>query len=77
MVETRLTLRGLSDEQRILAQVHWYTFLALQTWEADGRSAMGRGHAEQWLMVLERRMQPETLHRLARARIRYSLMAHD
>lgn len=62
-VQSRPNLRGLDDEQKTLAWAHWYTFLALNP-RPDGWGSRGIC----WMLDLEERMQPETLHRLALAR---------
>lgn len=68
LVETRPTLGGLSDDQREIALAHWHLFVCIFQGHVDDTEAT---NGKRVLSVLEQRMQPETLHRLAIARGRY------
>lgn len=73
MPETRPTTNGLPAEQRELALAHWHLWLydVTANRHRERRPATECAAWHEALLCLERRMQPETLHRLALARDRY------
>jgi len=71
-IETRPVLASLSDEQRVLAQAHWWVWRAIQECQILRETHLPDVSVDWWtLQILEAQMQPETLRRLAMARRRY------